>query len=224
MLELTAHLLGKITERVVFVGGCATGLLITDSARPPVRATKDVDVIVAVTSILGYYDIEKDLRKAGFSQTIAMVDSPICRWTHGELKLDVMPTEEKILGFSNRWYSDAVRTATIECLPNSQEIRLITSPYFLATKIEAFHGRGNGDYRASHDMEDIITIVDGRPELHEEILKSELPLQDYIADEIDAFLGEPSFSDALPCHLAPDASNQARVPIIFERFRALARL
>ena len=222
MLELVANALGELTKRMVFVGGCATGLLITDSARPPVRTTQDVDVIAAVTSIAGYYDLEKDLRRAGFSQTVS--DEPICRWTINQIKLDVMPTEEKILGFSNRWYPEAVRTATVQTLPSGRDIQLITSPYFVATKIEAFHGRGKGDFRASHDIEDIITLVDGRPELSDEIALSNQSLQDYIADEFEGFLGLPSFTDALSGHLAPDASNQARVPIILQRLRLLARI
>jgi predicted nucleotidyltransferase len=222
ILELIARALGKITEHVVFVGGCATGLLITDAARPPVRATQDVDVIASVASISEYYEIGKELRMAGFSQT--MSDEPICRWTLGNLKLDVMPTHEKVLGFSNRWYSDAVRTSNVVRLPRGQHIRLITAPYFIGTKIEAFHGRGRGDYRASHDIEDIITLVDGRQELKEEMLLSEQSLQDYIAEELETLLGIPAFFDALPGHLAPDAGNQARVTVIVERLRALARL
>lgn len=34
--------LGDLADDMVFVGGCATGLLITDQAAPPIRITKDV--------------------------------------------------------------------------------------------------------------------------------------------------------------------------------------
>lgn len=222
MLELVANALGELNERMVFVGGCATGLLMTDSARPPVRATQDVDVIAVVSSLANYYELEKELRNAGFSQVAS--DEPICRWTIRQIKLDVMPTDEKILGFSNRWYSEAVRTANVYNLPNGRSIRLITAPYFVATKIEAFHGRGEGDFLASHDIEDIVTLVDGRQELIDEVAHSEQSLQDYIADEIEGFLGTPNFTDALPGHMAPDGGNQARIPAILQRLRTLARI
>ncbi len=186
MLELIVNALGKVSEELVFVGGCATGLLITDVARPPVRATKDVDVIASVTSITKYYDLEKRLKEVGFSQSVT--DEPICRWRSGQLILDVMPTDEKILGFSNRWYSEAVGTAINYRLPSTKEIRVITSPYFIGTKIEAFHGRGKGDFRASHDIEDILSIVDGRPELTYEVKQSTQELRYYVADEIEALL------------------------------------
>jgi len=54
-------------------------------------------------------------------------------------------------------------------LEDDLAIKLVSSPYFLATKIEAFTGRGGGDYQASHDLEDIITLLDGRPEIVAEI-------------------------------------------------------
>ena len=41
---------------------------------------------------------------------------------------------------------------------------MVTAPYFMATKIEAFYGRGGDDFLGSHDMEDIITVIDGRPD------------------------------------------------------------
>ena len=57
--------LGSLCERFVFVGGCATGLLLTVDAGPPVRATRDVDVIVEVLSLVEYHDLERQLERAG---------------------------------------------------------------------------------------------------------------------------------------------------------------
>jgi hypothetical protein len=42
---------------------------------------------------------------------------------------------------------------------------MITAPYFLACKLAAFRSRGEGDYLMSHDMEDIVAVLDGRPEV-----------------------------------------------------------
>jgi hypothetical protein len=47
-LSLIAHRLGDLCDEVTFVGGCITGLLITDKAAPDVRFTVDVDCIVNV--------------------------------------------------------------------------------------------------------------------------------------------------------------------------------
>ena len=43
---------------VVFVGGAVVGLLLTDPAAPPPRATDDVDVVMGEASRAGYHRIE----------------------------------------------------------------------------------------------------------------------------------------------------------------------
>lgn len=158
MIIHVAKRFGELRDKVVFVGGCATGLFFTDSAMPEVRVTKDVDVIVEVASRTEYYKLEEELRNRDFKQDMSE-DAPVCRWVIDNIKVDVMPTREDILGFSNRWYVPAIKNASNIELDKELIIQLVTPPYFLATKIEAFKGRGGGDYRASHDIEDIITIL-----------------------------------------------------------------
>ena len=120
----------------MFVGGCATGLLVTDPAASPVRATRDVDVVVEVASLAGYPALERQLEQAGFKHDRSQ-DVPVCRWIAGGCMLDVMSTDEKVLGFGNRWYHVAVRTAESVRLPSGRSIRLIAPPVFLATKLAA---------------------------------------------------------------------------------------
>lgn len=72
-----------------------------------------------------------------------------------------MPTDPSILGFSNRWYPQVVREADRRVLPSGTAIRLISAPLFLATKFEAFAGRGAGDLLESPDLEDIINVIGG---------------------------------------------------------------
>jgi len=155
-IEKLVPLLGQI----VFVGGCATGLLITDPGAAPVRPTVDVDAIVEIASYPELVALEGRLRQLGFEQP-HVEGAPLCRWTQGDVILDLMPTDSTIFGFSNRWYAEARENAVTPKIGGHQ-IRLISAPYFLATKLEAFHGRGQFDYRKSHDLEDIVTILDGR--------------------------------------------------------------
>lgn len=222
LLESVAHALGSLCDRFVFVGGCATGLLVTDPAAAPVRATRDVDVVVEVVSLAGYHALERQLGQAGFKHDRSP-DAPVCRWIVGGCMLDVMPMNEDVLGFGNRWYPVAVRTAESVQLPSGRSIRLIAPPVFLATKLEAFHGRGGGDFLASHDLEDIAVVVDGRPELVEEVASCEIALRTYLADELGSLLRNAAFLEALSGHLPGDATSQARLPIIRERLRLLTR-
>lgn len=129
------------------------------------------------------------------------------------MKLDVMPTDEKVLGFSNRWYAAALRYAT-ELRIEGLRLRVVTSPYFVGTKLEAFRGRGQGDFYASRDLEDLVAVIDGRPSLLDEVRAAPSNLRAYIGDQIGALLDSASFISALPAHLPGDEANQARVPIV----------
>lgn len=221
LLISVAQKIKPLLPEVVFVGGCASGLLITDPAAAAVRRTYDVDVIAEIMSYAEYVIFSERLRKLGFEEDAAE-SAPICRWTSGKAILDVMPLDEKILGFSNRWYGDALRCAQEFSLSPGLVIRLVTAPYFLATKLEAFKGRGKGDYAFSHDLEDIIAVIDGRPTLFGEVRSSTEDLQSYIAESVSALLENGAFLDSLPGFLLPDTSSQSRLSKLIETLRRLA--
>lgn len=162
ILEQAVEHLGPLADKMVFLGGCATGLLLTDSGAPPIRATRDVDVITEVASVPDYHRLSAKLRTRAFKEDQGL-DAPICRWVRDDVLLDVMPTDPEIFGFGNEWYQSALEKAVVFELPSGNRIRMVTAPYFLATKLAAFAGRGKGDYLMSHDMEDIVAVLDGRP-------------------------------------------------------------
>src|SRR5580704_14532415 len=139
--------LEPLLDQIAFVGGCVTGLLLTDPAAAPVRPTLDVDAIVATASYAELTVLENRLRELGFDQPHTE-DARICRWRSGDVILDLMPTDSSILGFGNRWYDSALENAQ-KTRVGVYEIRAITAPYFLATKLDAFRGRGQNDFRAS---------------------------------------------------------------------------
>jgi predicted nucleotidyltransferase len=223
MITTVARRLGNLREKVVFVGGCATGLFITDPAMPEVRVTKDVDVIIDIATRMEYSRLEADLRSKGFKNDISE-DAPLCRWLVNGIKVDVMPTQEDILGFSNHWYLPAIENANYVQLEKELAIKLVTPPYFLATKIEAFKGRGKGDYMASHDMEDIITVLDGRREIIDEIKSSSDKLKTFLSRTFRIFLTDENFLDAIPGQLLPDQANQARVPRLLKILEEIANI
>jgi predicted nucleotidyltransferase len=218
LVEMVARRLGDLGERFVFVGGCAAGLLITDDARPPVRATRDVDLIVELASLVSYYDLNDTLRRLGLREDPDLT----CRWSLEGVKVDVMPTEDVGQGFTNRWYPRAAQRSSRVSLPGGMQIRLVSAPLFVATKLEAFYGRGAGDYGASHDIEDIVAVVDGRPELAVEVAGSESDVREYIESEVDSLLADGQFVETLSWHFAGDAESQARIPEVIRRLRLLA--
>lgn len=222
MLEEVAKALGPLTNRTVFLGGCAVGLLIVDKGRPPVRVTEDVDLAIDAETRAEYYALVAQLRERGFQEDAQ--SKVMCRWRLGQLVVDIMPTDSSVLGFSNRWYKDALRCASAWRLPSGVQVNLVTAPLFLATKLEAFHGRGNGSFVIDKDIEDIVAVVDGRPQLPDEVAGADPLLRDYLRDEVEALLSDRSFLDALPGQLQGDEANQARLPLIIERLRKIAGL
>ena len=222
LVEGVVQSLGDLKDQFVFVGGCATGLLVTDAARPPVRATTDVDLVTKVATRGDYYRLAKQLRALGFREDVE--SGVICRWRIGAFQVDIMPSDQSIMGFANRWYPVVVETAGPCKLPSGSEVTLISPPLFLATKLEAFHDRGNQDYGVSHDMEDIITIIDGRSELVREVAEVDIEVNDYLKEEFESLLSEQDFTDTIGWHLAGDGASQDRVSIIIERLRGMAEL
>src|SRR5262249_55309543 len=145
--------------------------------------------------------------------------APICRWRQRKTILDVMPLDEKILGFSNRWYKPAMDSALLHELESGLRVRVVAAVYFCATKLEAFAGRGKGDYQSSQYLENQMAAVDGGAELAEEIQAGSEDVRAYIAAGIRKLLAIPEFLDALPGYLLPDQTSQARVPILLERLK-----
>ncbi len=228
LLEIVAERLGDaLREEMVFVGGAVAGLLITDPAMPAIRPTEDVDMICRALVLADYHRVESTLRKRGFVQDMRP-EAPLCRWRVGAgdsaVAVDVMPTLESVLGFSNRWYPLALATALPVALPSGRSIRMIPAPVFVATKLEAFDGRGKGEYLFSHDLEDMLAVVDGRASLLAECRASSPELQRYLGERFDALLSTRSFVDALAGHLPGDAASQERLPELHEKLRLIAGL
>ena len=191
------------------------------STAPDVRPTDDVDIIIGITTYVAYASLASDLRMLGFEHDL---DGPNCRFIVDGLTVDIMPVDGEILGFTNRWYELAVQYPCDFLLPGGDSIRVISAPIFVATKLEAFHDRGQYDFVMSHDIEDIIAVVDGREELIDEIKASDLSVRKYICHCFANFLSDPDFVDALSMHLLPDAVSQARAGIISDRIRAISTI
>jgi predicted nucleotidyltransferase len=223
ILLRVAQALGNLRESLVFVGGCATGLLVTTIRAQVVRPTDDVDMVAKATTAREYHAVEKQLQAQGFAHDVS-ADAPICRWRYEGIMVDLMPSEEGVLSFHNIWYPLAVKTAHVVKLDDEISIRLIAAPVFIATKLEAFQGRGKGDFLMSHDLEDIITVIDGRASLIAEARALPPELCAYLARNFRALLAEPAFLDALTGHLPGDAASQARLPGLINKFNEIAQL
>ena len=220
-LETVAAELGELREQVVFLGGATVDLLVTTPGAIPARPTKDVDVIVEVGTVAEYGRLSELLRAQGFEEDTSS-GAPICRWIVKGIKVDVMPTRGEILGFNNRWYPLAMRTPQPHTLPSGIIIQLISAPFFVATKLDAFRDRGQRDFQVSHDLEDVVAVIDGRGELISEIRECDESVKKYLREEFGTMLDDRDFIDAIPGYLPGDAASQERLPTIVQRIEQIA--
>lgn len=217
-LRRIAEALGELREQVVFVGGAVAGLLVTDPLADAVRATRDVDAVVNASRAT-FHRIEEQVAAQGFARD--MNSDVICRWVHKDsgLVFDLMPVQPEVLGFSNRWYPYAVDSAVPLDLGDGITIRLVSAVAFVATKLEAFVSRGGGDFMSSHDLEDVLNVVDGREELLEELAAAPTELKHAVAGVFAHLLANSDFNNVLEGLIAePD-----RAGLVTERLRALSR-
>lgn len=221
ILLLAADALGELKDQFVFVGGCAAGLLLTDPAAVDIRPTTDVDVVVELASRTAYRQLGFELERRGFKPDETA--PAICAWRYRkapsgpQVKLDIMPTDPSILGFSNRWYPQVITSAGDFELRAGLSIRLISGPCFLATKLEAFGSRGRGDYLMSHDLEDILIVLDGRPQLPDETSAAAPEVAGFVVREFSRLLKDENFLNAVPGRLR----EQGRESVVFARMRAI---
>lgn len=219
MLLMVARALGQeMLNEVAFVGGCTTSLLVTDEfSKESARFTDDVDLIIGVMGQIEWHKFERTLtQEKGFSRS--MQEKVLCRLYLGELKVDFMPFDGSILGFTNRWYEKALSTAVPYNLADEFTIRILTPPLFIATKLEAYLGRGNNDPIGSKDITDIIALFDGRPSLVDEIKRADQDISEYISEQMAELLKNPDFDYAVQ---GSTMSNKEREDLIFQRIEGV---
>jgi hypothetical protein len=197
----------------------------TETRGYELRLTDDVDVVADVESRAGYYALQQELKKRGFREDPEA--RVLCRLRRDDLVLDLMPADPTILGFSNRWYDYAIESANrIELAPvdsNSAPvtIRLVSPSCFVATKLDAYLDRGEGDYH--EDIEDVVTLIDGRPELLAELEAEREDLREYVSSTMTKLLAL-GLEDKIAGLMFPDESSQARVPLVIATCRRIARM
>lgn len=137
-----------------------------------------------------------------------------------ELRVDIMPDDESILGFSNQWYKAAMENALPFVRHEEIAIRLVSLVYFIATKLEAWLGRGKGDALTSRDIEDIINLIDGREELLDEVIIAPASVKNYIGKQLKVLLEDINFEYAVSsqCWNSPH-----REQVIFERIEEMVQ-
>ncbi len=203
-----------------FVGGAVVNLLLDNPHLSPARPTDDLDVILEAVTAHRYPDVEAKLRGLGFDHDMRE-GAPRCRWVLGNLTVDIMPTEGAFLGLNTTWFTEALATVS-ECDFGHVRLKLISPAAFLATKYVAFLDRSNADYYASHDLEDFVTVIDGRANIVAEVATATSALRAFVINAVRTLLAVPAFNESLPGHLPGDDASQRRLPLLRRKLQAIA--
>lgn len=200
MIEIVARGLGELNDCVAFVGGAVAGVYVDDPAAEDARPTTDVDCVLQLGTLNDQYALEDALRRKHFQHDIE--SGVICRWKYQGITVDIMPDDERILGFSNRWYSKGMVNRETYILPNGDTIHIFPVTYYLATKLEAIASRGGGDLRLSHDFEDFIYVLNGRTSIEKELSSiTDDELRDYLLSKFQELLNDPNIEECINCTL-----------------------
>ncbi len=222
MLQIVANGLEEIKDEVVFIGGAVMHLYATDPAASDIRSTTDIDLVVEISTKTAYDHLEERLRKKGFINDSSFGAS-ICRMIFKGIKVDVMPTTSKILGFSNKWYSGGIENKIIRTLDDGTEIYIFTHAYYIASKFEALLTRGHKDLRLCHDFEDIIYIIDNEPDIINLISTEDASLKSYLKKQLLRILENPILFEAVESVL-PYGSGEERTMLMINRIKQITQL
>jgi hypothetical protein len=208
--------LKELKEKMVFVGGAVISLYTDDSAADEIRPTGDIDMTINLLNYADWTKMQERLYDLGFSPDPN--GHAICSYLYKGISIDIMPSEDGHLGPSNKWYKigfNNLWTAKVE----NEKIKLLSAPCFLATKFEAFNGRGN-DYRTSHDFEDIIYVLDNRTTILEEIENDQNEIKLFIKSEFEKVYRNPNFEEIISVQLHPFMLEE-RLPLIIEKIEQI---
>lgn len=208
--------LADLPEPILFVGASVLGLLASDPNSPEPRATEDVDIVALVVNFSQRIALDERLRRRGFSEDAE--SGVICRWRYQDFIVDVMPPTPEIFGFSNELYPSALASPMLTHV-DDVAIPHIDAPHFLGTKLLAFEGRGKEDLIASHDLEDLLAVLNSRPEIVAETGASPSVCREVVLSRLRALRENPRFRNAADGHLANDAPG--RVDVVLARIDAI---
>lgn len=207
-----AEALKQYKDQVVFVGGSVISLYTDDPAADEIRPTKDIDLTINIVDIGKFQKTIEELGKLGFKPD--PFGASICSYKYDKIPVDIIPAEDNAFGSTNRWYKIGFEDLW-KAHAKNQEINILSAPCFLATKFEAFNSRGK-DYRTSHDIEDIIYIIDNRTTIVEEITKTDKRISEFLKLEIQKIIDKGLLDELLHTHIHPLIIDE-RMDIVKEK-------
>ncbi|RTY98871.1 hypothetical protein EKL98_15625 [Flavobacterium bomense] len=212
--------LEELREKMVFIGGAVISLYTDDPAAEEIRPTSDIDMTINLANYNEWAQMQERLAELKFYPDPE--GHSICSYKYDKIAVDIIPAEDSSIGISNIWYKPGFKYLQQIDLPEGVNINILPSPYFLATKLEAFKDRGANDFYGSHDYEDIIYLLDNRTSIVEEILAAHEDVRTYIKQEINGIKKHPQANEILAMHIHP-LIREERFGMLMEKIEKITK-
>jgi hypothetical protein len=219
-VKTIASALSKIQESFVFVGGASLPFYLPPQYVSEARPTNDIDVVLEVLTRIDATRLEKELLRNGFDNEVGYIG----RFRYQGIIVDLMSTSEEAFDCKNEWYKDGFDHAIV--IEKSPLIKVMSLPYFIACKLEAFHSRGQKDYLNSRDMEDVIGLLDvtSQDQLENILKSSNQNLREYLKKQFQTLQGQEEFKQSVPAHAMNRIDLNEVVRRIFNRMDKLIQI
>lgn len=220
-IEKLDELLSEFPFDHAFLGGSVLSLLVTDPTVDALRVTKDVDILLDSTTRNEYHRAERLLEYRGFHHDMRE-GAPLCRWTYQDITLDVIPSHEEVLGWRSPWLAEAMEhTQQVRC--GNRVVRVVSAPFFVLLKLEAFEDRGGGDFLSSTDFEDVICLFNGRDGIVDEIAQEPMVRQ-MLGKRFRRYLESSDLVASIEGFVRTEVNPESRMERILNDFRTLATM
>jgi predicted nucleotidyltransferase len=210
--------LKELNQKMVFIGGAVISLYTDDPAADEIRPTTDIDMTINLANYSEWAQMQERLSELAFYPDPQ--GQSICSYKYKSIAVDIMLADDSSLGATNCWYKPGFDFLEQTTLPDGIDITILSAPYFLATKIEAFNNRGNIDFYGSSDFEDIIYLLDNRTNIVEEIIKSDELVQTFIKVELTKIKNHPQANEILAMHIHP-LIREERFSLLMEKLNVI---
>lgn len=197
-IEVVAAALENVRTRFVFAGAGILPLLIEPQFVPDLRPTHDVDAVVQVLHLGEWMRLRTALIACGFRErAMPSQNRQILFWLNN-LPVDFIPPRLQEFGTQNRWLDLGFEFAEESQLPSGRVIERLPANAFLAAKVAAFLSRGRRDVFRSDDLDDIVSLLVGRPTLPEELSFGHPEIRAYVHEHLEGFRRDREVWDVLP--------------------------
>lgn len=214
-----AMALKHLKEKMIFVGGAVVSLYTDDPSADEIRPTGDIDMTINLMNYSDWAMMQEQLAELGFYPD--PFGHAICSYKYKNIPVDIMPAHDGPLGPANKWYQwgfDNLQKVNA----NEEEIFILPAPCFLATKFAAFNDRGT-DLRTSHDIEDIIYVLDNRINIVQEIKETHSEIRKFLQSELQKIIALDLLDDVLSAHIHPIMRDE-RLPLVEEKITDIVAL